>query len=76
MLINSLLAHANDAWWEEFIFELERLNVRKAVVVRPYISPVPLAPPIDPPLLSASCPPTQLKISHPASSISKPTWSA
>jgi methyl coenzyme M reductase subunit D len=33
MLINSLLAHANDAHWEEFISELERLNVRKAVVV-------------------------------------------
>ncbi|KAF8966320.1 ELMO/CED-12 family-domain-containing protein [Flammula alnicola] len=32
MLINSLLAHANDARWEEFIAELERLNVRKAVV--------------------------------------------
>jgi engulfment and cell motility protein 1 len=33
MLINSLLAHASDARWEEFISELERLNVRKAVVV-------------------------------------------
>ncbi|KAF9525327.1 ELMO/CED-12 family-domain-containing protein [Crepidotus variabilis] len=32
MLINSLLSHANDAWWDEFISELERLNVRKAVV--------------------------------------------
>ncbi|KDR80657.1 hypothetical protein GALMADRAFT_222250 [Galerina marginata CBS 339.88] len=32
MLINSLLAHASDARWEEFISELERLNVRKAVV--------------------------------------------
>lgn len=33
MLINSLLAHASDDRWEEFISELERLNVRKAVVV-------------------------------------------
>ncbi|KAJ7760596.1 ELMO/CED-12 family-domain-containing protein [Mycena metata] len=32
MLINSLLAHASDTRWEEFISELERLNVRKAVV--------------------------------------------
>ncbi|KAF7308573.1 ELMO domain-containing protein [Mycena chlorophos] len=32
MLINSLLAHASDNRWEEFIAELERLNVRKAVV--------------------------------------------
>ncbi|KAL0953838.1 hypothetical protein HGRIS_005016 [Hohenbuehelia grisea] len=32
MLINSLLAHASDERWEEFIAELERLNVRKAVV--------------------------------------------
>lgn len=35
MLINSLLAHANDDRWEEFIAEMERLNVRKAVVVSP-----------------------------------------
>ena len=35
MLINSLLAHASDARWEEFISDLERLNVRKAVVVCP-----------------------------------------
>jgi engulfment/cell motility protein 1 len=34
MLINSLLSHASDERWEEFIGELERLNVRKAVVVR------------------------------------------
>jgi engulfment and cell motility protein 1 len=33
MLINSLLSHVNDARWDEFIGELERLNVRKAVVV-------------------------------------------
>jgi engulfment/cell motility protein 1 len=33
MLINSLLSHASDERWEEFIAELERLNVRKAVVV-------------------------------------------
>lgn len=33
MLINSLLAHASDTWWEEFIGEIERLNVPKAVVV-------------------------------------------
>ncbi|KXN92416.1 Engulfment and cell motility protein 1 [Leucoagaricus sp. SymC.cos] len=32
MLINSLLSHANDARWEEFIAELERLNVRRAVI--------------------------------------------
>ncbi|KAF5383550.1 hypothetical protein D9615_003536 [Tricholomella constricta] len=32
MLINSLLSHASDTRWEEFIAELERLNVRKAVV--------------------------------------------
>ncbi|KDQ61372.1 hypothetical protein JAAARDRAFT_190152 [Jaapia argillacea MUCL 33604] len=32
MLINSLLSHATDARWEEFIGELERLNVRKAVI--------------------------------------------
>ncbi|KAF7294500.1 ELMO domain-containing protein [Mycena kentingensis (nom. inval.)] len=32
MLINSLLAHASDNRWDEFIAELERLNVRKAVV--------------------------------------------
>lgn len=34
MLINSLLAHASDARWDEFIEELERLNVSKAVIVR------------------------------------------
>ena len=34
MLINSLLAHASDVQWEEFIEEVERLNVRKAVIVR------------------------------------------
>jgi hypothetical protein len=33
MLINSLLVHATDTRWDEFIAELERLNVRKAVVV-------------------------------------------
>ncbi|KIJ20930.1 hypothetical protein PAXINDRAFT_160374 [Paxillus involutus ATCC 200175] len=32
MLINSLLFHVNDARWDEFISELERLNVRKAVI--------------------------------------------
>ncbi|EIN09566.1 hypothetical protein PUNSTDRAFT_66959 [Punctularia strigosozonata HHB-11173 SS5] len=32
MLINSLLAHATDTRWGEFVSELERLNVRKAVV--------------------------------------------
>ncbi|EPQ56801.1 hypothetical protein GLOTRDRAFT_105412 [Gloeophyllum trabeum ATCC 11539] len=32
MLINSLLAHATDARWEEFVNELEKLNVRKAVI--------------------------------------------
>ncbi len=34
MLINSLLAHASDSRWEQFISEMERLHVRKAVVVR------------------------------------------
>lgn len=34
MLINSLLTHATDARWDEFIVDLERLNVRKAVIVR------------------------------------------
>ena len=38
MLINSLMAHASDTQWEEFISELERLNVRKAVIVRPFLS--------------------------------------
>lgn len=33
MLINSLLAHVTDDRWDEFIGELDRLNVRKAVVV-------------------------------------------
>ena len=33
MLINSLLAHATDTWWEEFIEKLERLNTRRAVIV-------------------------------------------
>lgn len=32
MLINSLLAHASDSRWEQFISEMERLHVRKAVV--------------------------------------------
>ncbi|KAF9218953.1 hypothetical protein BS17DRAFT_718897 [Gyrodon lividus] len=32
MLINSLLSHVNDARWDEFISELERLNVRKAAI--------------------------------------------
>lgn len=31
-LINALLTHVDDARWDEFIGELERLNVRKAVV--------------------------------------------
>ena len=34
MLINSLLSNADDDRWQEFIDELERLNVRKTVVVR------------------------------------------
>ena len=34
MLINSLLAHATDTYWETFINKLEGLNTRKAVVVR------------------------------------------
>ncbi|KAL0577912.1 hypothetical protein V5O48_004077 [Marasmius crinis-equi] len=32
MLINTLVSHANDVRWEEFIGELERLNTRRAVV--------------------------------------------
>ncbi|KAI8996397.1 ELMO/CED-12 family-domain-containing protein [Trametes punicea] len=32
MLINSLLAHASDPRWDEFIADIERLNVRKAVI--------------------------------------------
>ncbi|KAF7793496.1 hypothetical protein EIP86_004608 [Pleurotus ostreatoroseus] len=32
MLINSLMAHASDVQWEEFIGEIERLNVPKAVI--------------------------------------------
>ncbi|KAF9269164.1 hypothetical protein L218DRAFT_953712 [Marasmius fiardii PR-910] len=32
MLINSLLAHASENRWEEFIDELERLNARRAVL--------------------------------------------
>ncbi|KAI5123515.1 hypothetical protein M0805_006675 [Coniferiporia weirii] len=32
MFINSLLSHATDTHWEEFTHELERLNIRKAVV--------------------------------------------
>ena len=35
MLINSLLANATDTHWDEFTSALERLNVRKAVIVRP-----------------------------------------
>lgn len=34
MLINSLLSHVNDSEWDDFISELERLNVRRAVIVR------------------------------------------
>lgn len=33
MLINSLLSHATDASWKDLTSELERLNIRKAVVV-------------------------------------------
>ncbi|KAF8623031.1 hypothetical protein AX15_006543 [Amanita polypyramis BW_CC] len=33
MLINSLLSHASDDYWDEFINELERLNITKAVVL-------------------------------------------
>jgi engulfment/cell motility protein 1 len=39
MLINSLLAHATEAWWDEFVGELDRLNVRKAVVVSMILVP-------------------------------------
>ena len=34
MFINSLLSHASDEYWDEFISKLESLNIRKAVVVR------------------------------------------
>jgi engulfment/cell motility protein 1 len=37
MLINSLLAHATDTWWEVFISQLERLNTRKAIIVSPVV---------------------------------------
>lgn len=33
MLINSLMAHASDSMWEEFISYLQQLNVNKAVIV-------------------------------------------
>lgn len=33
MLINSLLSHANDDGWEEFVAELEQLNIRQAFIV-------------------------------------------
>ena len=42
MLINSLLAHAKEDRWEEFVIELEKLNIRKAVVVRTHFPPLPL----------------------------------
>ncbi|KAI6041249.1 ELMO/CED-12 family-domain-containing protein [Pisolithus marmoratus] len=32
MLINSLLSNVNETYWDEFIADLERLNVRKAVI--------------------------------------------
>ena len=32
MLINSLLSHATDTYWDELTSEIERLNVSKAVV--------------------------------------------
>ena len=38
LLLNSLLKNATDKWWEELTTELERLNVRKAVVVSIFIS--------------------------------------
>jgi engulfment and cell motility protein 1 len=34
MLINSLLGHASDSRWEEFITSLEKLSISKAVIVR------------------------------------------
>ena len=33
MLINSLLLHATETRWNEFMSEFERLNFNKAVVV-------------------------------------------
>jgi hypothetical protein len=38
MLINSLLAHATDTYWEAFINKLDALNTRKAVIVCPLTS--------------------------------------
>ena len=38
MLINSLLAHATDTWWEAFISQLERLNTRRAIIVSPDVT--------------------------------------
>lgn len=37
MLINSLLSHTTETHWEEFTTKLEKLNVRKAVVVRSFL---------------------------------------
>jgi engulfment and cell motility protein 1 len=34
MLINSLLTHSTDTHWEELSDTLERLNIRKAIIVR------------------------------------------
>lgn len=33
MLINSLLSHATESYWEEFTDELDHLNAGKAVLV-------------------------------------------
>jgi engulfment/cell motility protein 1 len=33
MLVNSLLSHANDNGWEEFVGELEQLDIRQAFIV-------------------------------------------
>jgi engulfment/cell motility protein 1 len=44
MLINSLLSHASESRWDEFISALEKLNVRKAVVVSDCVSGYRAAP--------------------------------
>ena len=42
MLINTLLSHATETYWEELTSELDRLNVRKAVIVR--VNPLSVSP--------------------------------
>lgn len=54
-LINAMLSHViDDPRWEEFINELERLNVRKAVIVSTRLLPRALS--LTAKRHSASCP--------------------